>query len=81
MALSGLGDLIALLTSLIGIHTTHTCGCRKRRDLLNKMVPFPDWISGRGRTNTRVAPHHHLKAPHRQAAAPLSKASPGAKVR
>ncbi|SFC89015.1 hypothetical protein [Streptomyces aidingensis] len=41
MRVSGLGDLIALVTGTLGAAPGDRCGCAHRRDLLNKMFPLP----------------------------------------
>lgn len=38
--MEGLGDLVAVGLSLIGIKSKDGCGCKKRQKWLNKMVPF-----------------------------------------
>jgi hypothetical protein len=40
----GLGDLIAALTRGLGFAPAAGCGCEHRRDLLNKMFPWPRWL-------------------------------------
>jgi hypothetical protein len=37
----GLGDLVELLAGLLGAKPDPECGCQHRRELLNKMFPFP----------------------------------------
>lgn len=39
-ASKGLGDTIAKATKAIGINQTKDCGCQKRQELLNKLVPY-----------------------------------------
>lgn len=45
----GLGDLVALLARTLGVAQTPACGCQHRRELLNKMVPFPRRLHDVGR--------------------------------
>jgi len=41
----GLGDLIAALLTIIGIHKKKGCGCNKRQNRWNKYkIKLPDWI-------------------------------------
>lgn len=49
--MKGLGDLIAKMTSLVGIKPKEGCGCKKRQETLNEAVPFPitDWAAERER--------------------------------
>lgn len=47
--MTGLGDVVALAARALGIEPGPGCGCRHRRDLLNKMFPFPRWLRGAGR--------------------------------
>ncbi len=37
---SGLGDVVAAITDLLGITKTEDCGCKKRQKLLNEKFPF-----------------------------------------
>ena len=37
----GLGDLVEALLGLLGIVSHSECNCQHRRELLNKMFPFP----------------------------------------
>lgn len=39
--MTGLGDLIGSLTGRLGFAARRDCGCAHRRELLNKMFPFP----------------------------------------
>ena len=42
----GLGDLIAVLLMIIGIHKKKGCGCNKRQNEWNKYrIRVPDWIT------------------------------------
>ena len=36
----GLGDTIAKVAKAVGIKQTPGCGCEKRQEALNKMVPY-----------------------------------------
>jgi hypothetical protein len=36
----GLGDTIAKAAKTIGIKQTEGCGCQKRQEILNKLVPY-----------------------------------------
>lgn len=36
----GLGDTIAKAAKAIGIKKTESCGCDKRQELLNRLVPY-----------------------------------------
>ncbi|MFF5014772.1 hypothetical protein [Streptomyces sp. NPDC001165] len=47
--MTGLGDVFALAARVLGIEPGPGCGCHHRRDLLNKMFPFPRWLRGAGR--------------------------------
>jgi hypothetical protein len=37
----GLGDTVAKVASALNIKPTKDCGCEKRQELLNKLVPYP----------------------------------------
>ena len=36
----GLGDVVARVASAVGIKPTKGCGCKKRQEALNRLVPF-----------------------------------------
>lgn len=36
----GLGDTVAKITKAVGIKQTPGCGCAKRQEALNKLVPY-----------------------------------------
>lgn len=36
----GLGDVVAKVASAVGIKAKNGCGCKKRQEALNKLVPF-----------------------------------------
>ena len=38
--ITGLGDLIAVITKFIGVKPWFGCGCDKRRKKLNQLFPF-----------------------------------------
>jgi hypothetical protein len=37
----GLGDTVAKVANKLGIKKTEGCGCEKRQEVLNKLVPYP----------------------------------------
>lgn len=36
----GLGDTVAKVAKAVGIKQTEGCGCQKRQEFLNKLVPY-----------------------------------------
>jgi hypothetical protein len=36
----GLGDTIAKVTNKLGFKKTENCGCQKRQETLNRLVPY-----------------------------------------
>lgn len=36
----GFGDTVAKVANKFGFKKTENCGCQKRQDLLNKLVPY-----------------------------------------
>lgn len=36
----GLGDTVAKVANKLGIKKTPGCGCEKRQEMLNKLVPY-----------------------------------------
>jgi hypothetical protein len=38
--LRGLGDVVAKVAAAVGIKPTKGCGCKKRQEALNRLVPF-----------------------------------------